>query len=160
MVRMLHLGTAAHAVVWKLMLAAVFVFASSSACAVPRLFPRLSLVAQADESSQVGRQVPDFPVARDTTTLRVPVGRRVTLTARVDDAGGATLSYQWRQLSGPTVQLLRAGDRTRSPSSYTQFTARKPGIIVVECRVQFLDAHNIPTGVVIVQRIGVRVLPK
>lgn len=99
MARMLHLGTAAHAVVWKLMLAAVFAFASWSVCAEPsRLqgvslparakgssqFPRLGLIARAEGSSQVGHQVPDFPGL--DVSLRVPVGRRVTLDARVEDA--------------------------------------------------------------------------
>ena len=173
--RMLRLGTVAQAVVWKLMLVAVFVFAGWTACAAPprpqglnlptradgsNQFPGVSLTARAEGSNRVGMGGSDPSWPRDDA-LRVPVGRRVTLTAQVGDARWrGALSYQWRQLSGPAVQLQTDSARqTRSLVTYAHFTPKKPGIIVVENRVMFLDPHNIPTGVVIVRRIGVRVLP-
>lgn len=172
--RMLRLGTVAQAV-GKLMLASVFMLPSWTACAAPPRFqglnlptradgykptPSMRLIALAEGSGQVGNQVPDFPSARDTTSLQVPVGRRVTLRATVDNASRAKISYRWRQQGGPTVQLRpEFSARDPSPFTYTQLVPKKPGVILVECRAQFLDAHDIPTGVVIAKRIRVVVLP-
>ncbi len=173
--RMLRLGTVAQAVVWKLMLAAVFVFAGWTAGAAPprpqgsnlparadgsNQFPSVRLIARAEGSGQVGMGGSDPSWPRDDA-LRVPAGRRVTLAAQLGDARW-WVSYQWRQVSGPAVELQTDSARstpTRSPVTYAHFTPKKPGIIVVENRVMFLDAHKIPTGMVIVRRIGVRVLP-
>lgn len=172
--RMLHLGTVVHATLWKLMLAAVFVFAGWPACAAPprpqgsnlpkRIYepyryPIVSLIARTEGSGHVGRELSD-PLSSRDNPLRVVAGKRVTLDARVENAHAVSyLSYQWRQRSGPAVQLLRDFHKTRETFTSTQFTAKKPGVILMECRVMVLDAHEIPTGVVIVKLIRVVVLP-
>jgi hypothetical protein len=118
------------------------------------------LIAQAEGSAEIGHETPLGDRAKNP--LKVPVGRRVTLTISTErSTPNRQFSYFWKQLGGPSVEWLTRSAPGGIPdlTSRMQWRAKKAGIHEFECRVMLLDSNKIPTGVQIVKRITIVVVP-
>jgi len=88
-----------------------------------------------------------LPVARVNAPGEVKVGERVTLDGSGSyDPDGDTLTFEWRQVSGPGVSLTGASASTPS------FTPKKEGTYVFELVVRDEESPSSPVQVSIIAR--------
>ena len=124
--------------------------------------PRMALRASASTTTAVGDDLGEGVEGKLTRSLLVSVPTRVTLKAMVTDPDVAApplkqrLTFEWSQVSGPSVQLTTpVVENTESLVSTVQFEPTTSRVHVFRCVVSELDANGSPTGISVERSVRV-----